>query len=38
VLRVAAADVLDDRRLDAVLLMIAQAAAPSTGSAGPPPP
>jgi very-short-patch-repair endonuclease len=38
VLRVAAADVLDDRCIDDVVRSIVHAAAPSTGYAGPPPP
>jgi very-short-patch-repair endonuclease len=38
VVRIMAADVLKDERLEGVLLAIAQAAAPSTAFGGPPPP
>jgi very-short-patch-repair endonuclease len=38
VLRVLAVDILRDERLDGILHSIEAAAAPSTGSAGPPPP
>jgi very-short-patch-repair endonuclease len=38
VLRIAAADILNDERLNDVLYEIAQATAPSTACGGPPPP